>query len=92
MQVHLQYVKGHAGIEGNEGADYCANQGAVLPQEPERDWDALVDDLQNVIAEVRSSCPLEGCIPFADDAQLSVKPEALPTAGPSQAELEVRSA
>ncbi|TFK78095.1 ribonuclease H-like protein, partial [Polyporus arcularius HHB13444] len=65
-----KYVKGHAGIEGNEGADYCANQGAVLPQEPERDWDVLVDDLQNVTAE------------------LSIKPEALPTAGPSQAELE----
>ncbi|KAI0744363.1 ribonuclease H-like domain-containing protein [Daedaleopsis nitida] len=45
QKVHLQYVKGHAGIEGNEGADQLANHGATLPAESERDWAAPVDGL-----------------------------------------------
>ncbi|KAJ3018311.1 hypothetical protein NUW54_g370 [Trametes sanguinea] len=41
-QVHLQYIKGHAGHEGNEGVDRIANLGATLPLQPERDWKALM--------------------------------------------------
>lgn len=40
-QVHLQYVRGHVGEEGNEGADRLANMGALRPEAPERDWEAL---------------------------------------------------
>ncbi|KAI0762190.1 ribonuclease H-like domain-containing protein [Trametes elegans] len=43
QKVHLQYIKGHAGHEGNEGADRLANVGATMPQEPERNWEALLD-------------------------------------------------
>ncbi|KAI0635492.1 ribonuclease H-like domain-containing protein [Trametes polyzona] len=43
QKVHLQYIKGHAGHEGNEGADQLANVGATLPSDPERDWVALLD-------------------------------------------------
>ncbi|OJT04036.1 Vegetative incompatibility protein HET-E-1 [Trametes pubescens] len=43
QKVHLQYIKGHAGHEGNEGADYQANIGATMPLEPERDWEALMN-------------------------------------------------
>lgn len=41
QSVRLQYIKGHAGHEGNEGADGLANRGCLLPDVPERDWDAL---------------------------------------------------
>ena len=43
--MHLQYVKGHAGEEGNEGADYLANLGATMGELPENDWDALIETL-----------------------------------------------
>ncbi|KAH9848936.1 ribonuclease H-like domain-containing protein [Lenzites betulinus] len=43
QKIHLQYIKGHAGHEGNEGADQLANLGATLPLEPERDWEALMN-------------------------------------------------
>ncbi|KAJ3721993.1 ribonuclease H-like domain-containing protein [Lentinula raphanica] len=39
--VELVYVKGHAGIVGNEGADSLANLGATMPEQEDRDWVAL---------------------------------------------------
>ncbi|KAF8511551.1 ribonuclease H-like domain-containing protein [Hysterangium stoloniferum] len=36
--VQLQYVKGHAGVIGNEGADYLAGLGTRMPETPERNW------------------------------------------------------
>ncbi|KIM47669.1 hypothetical protein M413DRAFT_439336 [Hebeloma cylindrosporum] len=41
QKVVLEYVKGHSGDVGNDGADAMANQGALLPATPERDWEAL---------------------------------------------------
>ncbi|KAI1787469.1 ribonuclease H-like domain-containing protein, partial [Ganoderma leucocontextum] len=53
QKIHLQYVKGHAGEEGNEGADYQANLGATMGELPERDWDALIATLGDVSEDVR---------------------------------------
>lgn len=39
--IALEYVKGHAGIEGNEGADQLANLGVGMEEVEERNWDAL---------------------------------------------------
>lgn len=45
-QIHLEYVKGHSGDQGNDGADHQANLGCVLPVTPEPDWAALKAKLQ----------------------------------------------
>ena len=36
--VTLEYVKGHSGDVGNDGADTLAVAGCSLPEKPERDW------------------------------------------------------
>jgi ribonuclease HI len=41
QQARLEYVRGHAGEVGNEGADALAVRGAKLPEVEEPDWDAL---------------------------------------------------
>ena len=41
QKIRLQYVKGHSGNVGNDGADAMANRGTLLPAVEERDWDAL---------------------------------------------------
>ncbi|KZT69846.1 hypothetical protein DAEQUDRAFT_641195, partial [Daedalea quercina L-15889] len=47
QRVRLQYVRGHAGEEGNEGADWLANVGATRPALQERDWDNLREAVIN---------------------------------------------
>ena len=39
--VRLEYVKGHSGDVGNDGADVLAVAGCSLPEIPERDWGGL---------------------------------------------------
>jgi ribonuclease HI len=41
QQVRLEYVRGHAGEIGNEGADALAVRGTKLQEVEEPDWDAL---------------------------------------------------
>ena len=41
QKIRLQYVKGHSGDVGNDGADAMANRGTLLPAVEERDWEAL---------------------------------------------------
>lgn len=41
QQVRLEHVRGHAGEEGNEGADALAVGGTKLQEVEEPDWDAL---------------------------------------------------
>ncbi|KAH9832886.1 ribonuclease H-like domain-containing protein [Rhodofomes roseus] len=50
QKVRLQYVRGHVGEEGNEGADWLANIGVTRPERPERDWETLRASVQNAPA------------------------------------------
>ncbi|KII93313.1 hypothetical protein PLICRDRAFT_151900 [Plicaturopsis crispa FD-325 SS-3] len=47
QKVQLEYVKGHSGDTGNDGADFCANMGARCEEIPERDWVALLEALES---------------------------------------------
>lgn len=62
-QVELDYVKGHAGHEGNEGADALANQGCLLPEMPDRDWKALEEQVLARIQNYRLGVPPDQPIP-----------------------------
>ncbi|KAL0574352.1 hypothetical protein V5O48_007594, partial [Marasmius crinis-equi] len=49
QKVKLEYVKGHAGIEGNEGADHMANLGALESATEERDWPSLEEEYRKTL-------------------------------------------
>lgn len=52
QKVFLEYIKGHAGFEGNEGADGLANVGATMEEAEERDWDELKDSYMAKVEEL----------------------------------------
>jgi len=52
QKVVLEYVKGHSGDVGNDGADAMANQGTLLPATPERDWEDLEQRLVKQFNEI----------------------------------------
>ncbi|KNZ76361.1 Ribonuclease H [Termitomyces sp. J132] len=53
--VRMEYVKGHSGDRGNDGADAQANKGALLPSVPERDWAKAKQELLEGLREEGSS-------------------------------------
>jgi hypothetical protein len=66
--VRLQYVKGHSGEEGNEGADGLAGQGCMLKSLSERDWAAeegtVRADIKNKnVTRIQDTEVLEAAVP-----------------------------
>jgi len=49
QKVRLQYVKGHSGEEGNEGADFLAGQGCFMKSLSERNWEAEEGNVRQLI-------------------------------------------
>ncbi|KAF5311802.1 hypothetical protein D9619_002783 [Psilocybe cf. subviscida] len=67
-RVVFEYVKGHSGDPGNDGADWMANLGAALPEAPDRDWDALYVELTDRMRQIgsrRQNAPFE--VKVSDD-------------------------
>jgi hypothetical protein len=71
--VRLQHVAGHAGIEGNEGADVLAGLGTLKPVLPERDWSLVKEEVPKDIGkgaiadfQARYLFLLRGTLAFAD--------------------------
>ena len=68
--VKFEYVKGHSGDVGNDGADALAVAGCSLPVLPERDWVGLketYDAEQNFMMDMM------------DDPDLAVSPAPSPS-------------
>lgn len=65
QKVILEYVKGHSGDTGNDGADLMANQGAIKPQIDERPWEQIEVQLKRQLLEAATD-------PHTPVAQLTV--------------------
>ncbi|TDL21507.1 ribonuclease H-like protein [Rickenella mellea] len=60
QDVRLEYVKPHSGNPGSDAADFEAQKGALLPEVPEPNWQAL-------IAGVEPDIPAIEDMPVVDD-------------------------
>ena len=73
QRIRLQYVKGHSGDIGNDGADAMANGGTLLPAVKERDWAALErklsEQLEQGSVETSDIEPLPLEVQDADDME-----------------------
>lgn len=54
QKVVLEYVKGHSGDTGNDGADLMANHGAIKHQVDERPWEQIAEQLDRQLQETHS--------------------------------------
>ncbi|KAF9486433.1 ribonuclease H-like protein [Pholiota conissans] len=78
QKVVFEYVKGHSGDIGNDGADLMANHGTVKPDCPERDWKALEAELVQKLSETDyhgEKIPIEVLGPSDDLPESSADPE-----------------
>ena len=48
----LEYVKGHSGDVGNDGADLMANKGSTKPELEDRDWNALEQEIEEQMRDM----------------------------------------
>lgn len=74
QQIRLQYIKGHSGDPGNDGADVQANIGATLPPRPELNWRAMQSRANELIESLIPKQMLEFSV-VDTQTQLSETPE-----------------
>ncbi|KAL0068451.1 hypothetical protein AAF712_004529 [Marasmius tenuissimus] len=82
QKVDMKYVEGHAGIEGNEGADRLANFGASLSPVEERDWltaeeeyrEKIQTALENRQGDANDTLPQEAVVAVEAPAQKTKDP------------------
>ena len=48
----LEYVNGHSGDVGNDGADLMANKGSTKPELEDRDWNALEQEIEEQMRDM----------------------------------------
>jgi hypothetical protein len=82
VKVRLQHVKGHAGEEGNDGADGLANLGCGMSVVGEKDWEAM----ENI---VRKTLDVKIVEEAALDSMKSA-PETVTAASISDSDMNVR--
>ncbi|KAF9566924.1 ribonuclease H-like protein [Agrocybe pediades] len=55
QKVRFEYVEGHSGEVGNDGADEMANIGVTKPELPDRDWDTEWKRLEDELNAMNAS-------------------------------------
>lgn len=71
--ITFQKVKAHVGIEGNERADQFANNGALLPAVPERDFERAAEDNRRKLEARNRGGATAAPVPKLDEVEWSVE-------------------